>query len=232
MRGLAGPLRARRRQVLQHVETAGFGALPTAALLSFSIGAVIAYQASSVLGPMGAGVRVADLVGLAMLRDLAALLTAVIVAARSGSAYAAEIGAMTLTGEVDSLRATGTAPMEVLVLPRIAALALALPLLAVAANVLGVAGGMVVAHAELAIDPGEFLERLGRVVHPSDYLVGLAKAPVFGVIVAVAGCFHGLHVDDDTDSVGRRTTAAVVQSMFLVVVADAYVNILSRVLGI
>lgn len=231
-RALTGPLRARRRQVLQQVETAGFGAFPTAALLSFSIGALIAYQASSLFRPMGAGVLVADLVGLAMLRDLAPLLTAIIVAARSGSAYAAQIGAMKMTGEIDSLRAIGTSPVEVLVLPRIAALALALPLLAVAADVLGVAGGMVVAHSELAIHPGEFLGRLARVVHPSDYLIGLAKAPVFGVLVATVGCFQGLHVDDDTDSVGRRTTAAVVQSMFLVIVADAYVNILSRVVGI
>jgi phospholipid/cholesterol/gamma-HCH transport system permease protein len=229
---LRGPLRERRRQVLQQVQTAGFEALPTTALLSFAIGAVIAFQAVAVLRPMGAGLLAADLVGLAMLRDLAPLVAAIVAAARSGSAFAAQIGASKVTGEIDSLRGMGAAPVEVLVLPRIVALALALPLLTAAADVLGVTGGLWVAHVELAIDPADFLGRIARTLHPLDYLVGLAKAPVFGVIVATVGCYQGLHVDEDAESVGRRTTVAVVESMFLVIVVDGLVNVLSRSLGI
>jgi phospholipid/cholesterol/gamma-HCH transport system permease protein len=229
---LRAPRRERRRRVLQQVQTAGFEALPTAALLSFAIGAVIAYQAAAVLRPVGAGLLVADLVGLAMLRDLAPLVAAVIAAARSGSAFAAQIGALKVTGEIDSLRGMGAAPVEVLVLPRIVALAVALPLLTVAADVLGVIGGMWVAHLELAIDPADFLGRIAWSVHPLDYLVGLAKAPVFGVIVATVGCYQGLHVEEDADSVGRRTTVAVVESMFLVIVLDGLVNVLARSVGI
>jgi phospholipid/cholesterol/gamma-HCH transport system permease protein len=231
-RALTGAPQVRWRQVLQNVQTAGFGALPTAALLSFSLGVVIAHQGSSLFRPVGAGILVADLVGLATLRELAPLMVAFIVAARSGSAYAAQIGTMKITGEIDSLRAVGASPIEVLVLPRVAALAIAVPLLTVAADVIGVAGGMVVARSELAIDRGEFLGRIARTIQPSDYLVGLVKAPVFGAIVAAVGCYQGLHAGDDADSVGRRTTVAVVQSMFLVIVADAFVGVLSRSFGV
>jgi phospholipid/cholesterol/gamma-HCH transport system permease protein len=231
-RAFTGPLRVRWRQVLQNVQTAGFEALPTVALLSFAIGVVIAHQGSSLFRPFGAGILIADLVGLAMLRELSPLVVAIIAAARSGSAYAAQIGAMKITGEIDSLRAAGASPIEVLVLPRIAALAIALPLLTVAADVIGVAGGMVVAWSELAIDRGEFFGRIARRIQPSDYLVGLVKAPVFGAIVAAVGCYQGLHAGDDADSVGRRTTAAVVQSIFLVIVADAFVGVLTRGFGI
>jgi phospholipid/cholesterol/gamma-HCH transport system permease protein len=231
-RARTGPLRVRWRQALQHVQTAGFEALPTAALLSFFIGVVIAYQGSALSRPFGAGILVADLVGLAMLRELSPLLTAIIVAGRSGSAYAAQIGAMKMTGEIDSLRAVGVSPIEVLVLPRMAALVVVLPLLTVAADVLGVAGAMVVARAELAMGSGEFLGRIARVIRPSDYLLGVGKAPVFAVIIAAVGCYQGLQVADNADSVGRRTTVAVVQSMFFVVVADGFVLVVSRLFGI
>jgi phospholipid/cholesterol/gamma-HCH transport system permease protein len=231
-RARTGPLRVRWRQVLQHVQTAGFEALPTAALLSFFIGAVIAHQGSALFRPFGAGILVADLVGLAMLRELSPLLTAIIVAGRSGSAYAAQIGAMKMTGEIDSLRAVGVSPIEVLVLPRIAALVVVLPLLTVSADVLGVAGAMVVAKSELAMNPGELVGRIAREIRAADYLLGVGKAPVFAVIVAAVGCYQGLQVADDTDSVARRTTVAVVQSTFLVIVADAFVLAVSRLFGI
>jgi phospholipid/cholesterol/gamma-HCH transport system permease protein len=231
-RARTGPLRVRWRQVLQHVQTAGFEALPTAALLSFFIGVVIAYQGSALFRIFGSGILVADLVGLAMLRELSPLLTAIIVAGRSGSAYAAQIGAMKMTGEIDSLRAVGVSPIEVLVLPRMAALVVVLPLLTVSADVLGVAGAMVVAKSELAMDSGELLGRIARVIRASDYLLGVGKAPVFAVIVAAVGCYQGFQAADDADSVGRRTTVAVVQSMFFVIVADAFVLVLSRLFGI
>lgn len=231
-RARTGPLRVRSRQVLEHVQTAGFEALPTAALLSFFIGVVLAFQGSTLLRPFGAGILVADLVGLAMVRELSPILTALIVAGRSGSAYAAQLGAMKMSGEIDSLRAVGLSPSEVLVLPRIAALVLVVPLLTVAADVLGVAGAMLVARSELAMSSGEFLGRVAREIHASSYLLGVGKAPVFGAIVAVVGCYQGLQVADDADSVGRRTTGAVVQSMFFVVLADAFVLVVSRQLGI
>jgi phospholipid/cholesterol/gamma-HCH transport system permease protein len=230
-RALTDSPRVRWRQMLEQVQTAGFEALPTAALLSLSIGFVIAHQGASLFRPFGAGILVADFVGLAMLRELSPLVIAIVAAARSGSAYAAQIGAMKITGEIDSLRAVGASPIEVLVLPRIAALAIALPLLTISADVIGVTGGMLVARSELAIDRGEFLGRIARTIQPADYLVGLVKAPVFGAIVAAVGCYQGLHAGDDADSVGRRTTAAVVQSMFLVIVADAFVGVLSRGFG-
>jgi phospholipid/cholesterol/gamma-HCH transport system permease protein len=231
-RARTGPLRVRWRQVLQHVQTAGFEALPTAALLSFFIGVVIAYQGSALFRPFGAGLLVVDLVGLAMLRELSPLLTAIIVAGRSGSAYTAQIGAMKMTGEIDSLRAVGVSPVEVLVLPRIAALVVVLPLLTVVADVLGVAGAMVAARSELAMDASELLGRIARSIRASDYLLGVGKAPVFAVIVAAVSCYQGFQAADDAESVGRRTTVAVVQSMFLVIVADAFVLVLSRLFRI
>lgn len=231
-RARTGPLRLRAEQVLQHVQTAGFEALPTAALLSFFIGVVIAHQGVALFRPFGAGILVADLVGLAMLRELSPLLTALIVAGRSGSAYAAQLGAMKMTGEIDSLRAVGISPIEILVLPRIAALVVVLPLLTVAADALGVAGAVVVARSELAMDPGEFLGRIAREVRTSDYLIGVVKAPVLAVIVGAVSCYQGLQVSDDADSVARRTTVAVVQSTFLVVAADAFVLVLSTLFGI
>lgn len=231
-RARTGPLRVRWLHALHHVQTAGFEALPTAAVLSFFIGVVLAYQGSALFRPFGAGILVVDLVGLAMLRELSPLVTAVVVAARSGSAYAAEIAAMKMTGEIDSLRAVGLSPMEVLVLPRMAALLVVLPLLTVAADVLGLAGAMLVARPELAIEPGEFVGRVARVIRTSDYLLGVGKAPVFAAIIAAVGCYQGLRAADDADSVGRRTTLAVVQSMFLVVVADAFVLVVARQFGI
>lgn len=227
-----GPLRVRARQVLQHMQTAGLDALPTAALLSFFVGVVLAFHGATLLRPFGAGILIADLVGLAMLRELSPLVTAIVVAGRSGSAYAAQLGAMKMAGEVDSLRAVGVSPIDALVLPRIAALAVVVPLLTVAADVLGLAGAALVARAELGMQTAEFLGRVAREVHASSFLLGVGKAPVFGVIVAAVGCHQGLQASDDAGSVGRRTTAAVVQSMFLVVLADAFVLVVSRQLGI
>ncbi|ACG71620.1 protein of unknown function DUF140 [Anaeromyxobacter sp. K] len=231
-RARAGPLRVRARQAVLHVQSAGFEALPTTALLSFFVGVVLASQGATLLRPFGAGILIADLVGLAMLRELSPLVTAIVVAGRSGSAYAAQIGAMKMAGEIESLRAGGVSPVDALVVPRIAALALVVPLLTVAADVLGLAGATLVARAELGMHAPEFLGRVAREVHASSYLLGVAKAPVFGVIVAAVGCHQGLRASDDAGSVGRRTTGAVVQSMFLVVLADGLVLVVSRQLGI
>jgi len=228
----ARPKRIRWRPVLYNVRTAGFDALPITGLLCFLMGIVIAYQGATQLQRYGANIFVADLVGLAMLRELSPLLTAIIVAGRSGSAYAAQIGTMKVTEEVDALRTVGIVPIELLVLPKIVALTIALPLLTVYADVLGVSGGMLMAQTELAVNHTVFLERLQHALRLSDYLVGIGKAPVFAGIIAVIGCFQGFQVAGDAESVGRRTTVSVVQSIFLVIVADAVFSVIFNYLGI
>jgi phospholipid/cholesterol/gamma-HCH transport system permease protein len=231
-RGLVRPRRVRWRQVLHDLQAAGFAAMPIIGLLSFLMGLVIAYQGAVQLRRYGAAIFVADLVGFAMLRELSPLLTAIIVAGRSGSAYAAQIGTMKVTEEVDALRTVGIPPLELLVLPKVAALMVALPLLSVYADVLGVAGGMVVARSELGVSFGDFLDRLARAMRVSDYLVGIGKAPVFAAIIAVTGCYQGFQVSGDAESVGRRTTVSVVQSVFLVIVVDAAFSVIFSRLGI
>ncbi|HME71333.1 MAG TPA: MlaE family lipid ABC transporter permease subunit [Myxococcota bacterium] len=228
----ARPTRIRWRPILYNVRTAGFDALPITGLLCFLMGIVIAYQGATQLQRYGANIFVADLVGLAMLRELSPLLTAIIVAGRSGSAYAAQIGTMKVTEEIDALRTVGIVPIELLVLPKIVALAIALPLLTVYADVLGVSGGMLMARTELAVNHTVFLDRLQHALRLSDYLVGIGKAPVFAGIIAVVGCFQGFQVAGDAESVGRRTTVSVVQSIFLVIVADALFSVVFNYLGI
>jgi phospholipid/cholesterol/gamma-HCH transport system permease protein len=231
-RSVTRPARIRWRPILHNIRTAGFDALPIAGLLVFLMGIVIAYQGAEQLRRYGANIFIADLVGLAMLRELSPLLTAIIVAGRSGSAYAAQIGTMKVTEEVDALRTVGIMPIELLVIPKIVALAIALPLLTVYADVIGVAGGMLMAKAELGVDARDFLDRLQHALRLSDYLVGLFKAPIFAGIIAVVGCFQGFQVSGDAESVGRRTTVSVVQAIFLVIVADALFSVVFNYLGI
>ncbi|HTF33680.1 MAG TPA: MlaE family lipid ABC transporter permease subunit [Myxococcota bacterium] len=228
----ARPTRIRWRPTLYNVRTAGFDALPIVGLLCFLMGIVIAYQGATQLRRYGANIFVADLVGLAMLRELSPLLTAIIVAGRSGSAYAAQIGTMKVTEEIDALRTVGIAPIELLVLPKIVALTIALPLLTVYADVLGVSGGMLMARTELGVNHTVFLDRLQHALRLSDYLVGIGKAPIFAGIIAVVGCFQGFQVAGDAESVGRRTTVSVVQSIFLVILADALFSVIFNYLGI
>jgi phospholipid/cholesterol/gamma-HCH transport system permease protein len=232
LRSASRPARIRWRPILYNVRTAGFDALPITGLLVFLMGVVIAYQGATQLKRYGANIFVADLVGLAMLRELSPLLTAIIVAGRSGSAYAAQIGTMKVTEEIDALRTVGIPPLEQLVLPKLAALTIALPLLTVYADVLGVAGGMVMARSELDVGFPDFLDRLKRALYLSDFLVGIGKAPVFAGIISVIGCYQGFRVAGDAESVGRRTTVSVVQSIFLVIVADALFSVVFNRLGI
>ncbi|MDD5389623.1 MAG: ABC transporter permease [Gallionellaceae bacterium] len=231
-RCVAHPARFRWRPILYNIRCAGFDALPIVGLLSFLLGVVVAYQGAGQLRQYGANIFVADLIGLSMLREFAPLITAIIIAGRSGSAYAAQIGTMSVTEEIDAMRTLGIAPLELLVLPKIIALLLALPLLTVFADVLGVIGGMIMAHAQLGIGYGEFLDRLVKAVSVTDYLIGVCKAPVFAGIIAVVGCFQGFRTQGGADSVGRQTTRSVVQSIFLVIVADALFSIAFSALDI
>ncbi len=222
---VAHPARIRWRPILFNIRSAGFDALPIVGLLSFLLGIVVAYQGADQLRQYGANIYVADLVGLSMLREFAPLITAIIIAGRSGSAYAAQIGTMSVTEEIDAMRTLGIVPMDLLVLPKIVALLVALPLLTVFADVLGVFGGMIMSRAQLGVGFGEFLDRFGKAVSVTAYLVGICKAPVFAAIIAVVGCFQGFRTKGGADSVGRQTTRSVVQSIFLVIVADALFSV-------
>ena len=219
------PERLRWRPVLYNIRKAGFNALPIVGLLSFLLGVVVAYQGADQLRQYGANIFVADLIGLSMLREFAPLITAIIIAGRSGSAYAAQIGTMSVTEEIDAMRTLGIAPLDVLVLPKILALLIALPLLTVFADVLGVFGGMIMARAQLGVGFGEFLDRFVKAVSITSYLIGICKAPVFAAIIAVVGCFQGFRAHGGADSVGRQTTRSVVHSIFLVIVADALFSV-------
>jgi phospholipid/cholesterol/gamma-HCH transport system permease protein len=222
---VAHPARIRLRPVLYNIRSAGFDALPIVGLLSFLLGVVVAYQGADQLKQYGANIFVADLIGLSMLREFAPLITAIIIAGRSGSAYAAQIGTMAVTEEIDAMRTLGIAPLELLVLPKIFALLIALPLLTVFADALGVFGGMLMARAQLGVGFAEFLDRFVKAVSVTSYLIGVCKAPVFAAIIAVVGCFQGFRTKGGADSVGRQTTRSVVQSIFLVIVADALFSV-------
>ncbi|HJX16771.1 MAG TPA: MlaE family lipid ABC transporter permease subunit [Acidiferrobacterales bacterium] len=226
LRSLIQPRRIRWRPVLHNLQTAGFEALPITGLLSFLMGVVIAYQGADQLQRFGANIFIADLVGLSMLRELSPLLTAIIVAGRSGSAYAAQIGTMKINEEIDALRTIGIGPQELLVQPKIVALVIALPLLTVYADVAGVLGGMLMANSMLDISYRVFLDRLEDALSLSSFLTGIIKAPVFAVIIALVGCYQGFQASGSADSVGRQTTVSVVQSIFLVIVADALFSVI------
>jgi phospholipid/cholesterol/gamma-HCH transport system permease protein len=226
------PSRWRWRPILFNIRTAGWEALPIVGLLSLLLGVVVAYQGADTLRQYGGNIFVVDLVGVSMLREFAPLITAIIVAGRSGSAYAAQIGTMAVTEEIDALRTLGIAPQELLVLPKVVALVIALPLLTAFADALGVFGGMLMARSQLGIDYGEFLDRFVKAVSVTTYLVGIAKAPVFAGLIALIGCFQGFQTHGGADSVGRQTTRSVVQAIFAVIVADALFSVAFSALGL
>jgi len=232
MRVLRYPSHIRWSAVFHELAQAGHKALPIVGLLCFLLGIVIGYQGGIQLEDYGANIYVVDLVGISMLRELAPMITAIIVAGRTGSAYTAEIGTMKVTEEVDALRSLGIAPMEILVLPKLLALLIALPLLTVYADIMGVFGGMVMADIQLGIGFSTFIERFDDAVELDTYLVGIGKAPVFAAIIATVGCFQGFQVTGSAESVGRRTTLSVVQAIFAVIIVDAAFSVAFSYLGI
>ena len=222
---LAHPTRIRWRPILYNIRSAGVDALPIVGLLSFLLGIVVAYQGAAQLRLYGANIFVVDLVALSMLREFAPLITAIIVAGRSGSAYAAQIGTMAVTEEIDAMRTIGIAPLDMLVLPKALALLIALPLLTLFADLFGVLGGMLMAHIQLDVGTAEFLDRFVKTVSVTDLLIGIGKAPVFAAIIVTVGCFQGFQTKGGADSVGRQTTRSVVHSIFMVIVADALFSV-------
>lgn len=229
---LLHPTRIRWRTVLRNIQLGGFEAMPIVGLTSFLLGVVVAYQGADQLRHYGANIFVVELVGYSMLREFAPLITAIIIAGRSGSAYAAQIGTMQVTEEIDAMRTLGIAPMELLVLPKLMALAIALPLLTLFADATGVFGGMLMAQARLDVGFAEFIDRFGRELHGASLLIGIGKSVVFALIIATIGAFQGFRTRGSADSVGRQTTLAVVQSIFLVIVADALFSVVFSVLDL
>lgn len=222
---IVAPRLIRWNALLGSLERDGFQALPITGLLSFLMGVVIAYQGAEQLRTFGANIFVVDLVGISLLREIAPLVTAILVAGRSGSAYAAEIGTMKVTEELDAIRTLGIAPLQLLVLPKILALVIAMPLLTVYADAIGVFGGMLIASAELDVSFAEFISRFEEAVALRHFVIGIGKAPVFAIIIALVGCYQGFQIRGGVDDVGRHTTISVVQSIFLVIVFDAFFSV-------
>jgi phospholipid/cholesterol/gamma-HCH transport system permease protein len=228
---IAHPRRFRWNAVIQRFEVVGVSALGIIGLMSFLIGIVIAQQGSVQLKQFGAEFLTINLIGRLTLRELGVLMTAIMVAGRSGSAFAAQIGTMKLTEEIDAMRTIGVSPMEALVLPRVLSAVVMMPLLGFYASLIAIIGGGIFCWISLDIPPVTFVQRLREVTPITDLYVGLVKAPVFGLIIALAGCFQGMQVEGDAEQVGTRTTAAVVQGIFLVIVLDAFFAVFFERLG-
>ncbi len=226
------PRRLRFTSTVYHMEQVGLNALPIVSLLSFLIGVVLAYQGAEQLRQFGAELFVVNLLGISILRELGILITAIIIAGRSGSSFTAQIGTMKVNEEVDAMQTIGIDPVEILVIPRVAALVLTLPLLAFVADIVGLAGGALMSYFVLDISFGQFLKQLQLAVGIDQLWLGLVKAPVFAFAIAMIGCYEGLKVSGSAESVGQMTTKAVVESIFLVIVLDAIFSIIFVNLGL
>jgi phospholipid/cholesterol/gamma-HCH transport system permease protein len=220
-RGLGSVRALRPVSVARHVYDTGITAIPIVALIGFLISVILAYMGAQELRQFGAEIFTVDLVTVGVLRELGVLLTAIIVAGRSGSAFAAEIGAMQLNEEIDALRAIGVNPVEVLILPRVLGLCIALPLLTVVADVIGLVGGALLCHELLDMPLAQYLIRAKSAIAPTTFWVGIIKAPVFAALIAIAGVYCGMQVRGSSRELGRLTTSAVVQAIFYVILADA-----------
>lgn len=226
------PWRFRLTSAVRHMDEAGVSAVPIVSLISFLVGVVLAYQGAFQLRQFGAEVFVVDLLTLAFLREVGVLLTAIMVAGRSGSAFTAEIGAMKVREEVDAMRTIGLDIIEVLVLPRFFALVIMLPILTFIADFAGMLGGMIMAWIELGVSPDAFMARFEEISDPWHFVTGIIKAPVFALIIALIGCYEGLKVEGSAESVGRLTTRSVVEAVFLVIVVDGLFSVFFALVGI
>jgi phospholipid/cholesterol/gamma-HCH transport system permease protein len=218
--------RLRPISIARHVYDTGITAMPITALIAFLISVIIAYMSAQQLRRFGAEIFVVDLVTIGVLREMGVLLTSIIVAGRSGSAFAAELGSMKLNEEVDALHAIGVDPFEALVLPRLLGLMIALPLLTIVADIIGLMGGALLCRYLLDIPITQYLTRVNEAIAPTTFWVGLVKAPVFALLIGMAGAYRGMQVRDSSRELGRLTTVAVVQSIFLVILADALFAVL------
>ncbi len=218
--------------IAHHITETGVKALPIVGLLAVMISIVIAYQGVAQLRPYGGQDLMINLVSVSVLREMAVLITAILVAGRSGAAFAAEIGVMKSSEEIDALKVMGLDPMQLLVAPRLIALLISLPLLTFFADMLGLIGGALISQSLLDISFAQYVLRVREAVDRGDLFVGLVKAPVFAIVIAITGCMHGLRVKGSAESVGTETTLAVVKSIFLVIVLDALFSIFFEKVGI
>lgn len=232
MANFARPRHFRFPSIVRHIYEAGIQAIPIVALLGLLMSMVISYQASVQLQKFGAAIFTIDLGVISILREMGVLITAIMVAGRSGSAFAAEIGVMKLREEVDALKTMGIDPIEVLVLPRVIALVIALPFLTVIADIIGLIGGSFMTFAMMDIPFEQYFNRAEKVATFNMFLVGMIKAPVFAFLIALIGTYQGMNVSGSAESVGRLTTVAVVQSIFLVIMADALFSVIFSIMGI
>jgi phospholipid/cholesterol/gamma-HCH transport system permease protein len=232
LQAFKNPRRLRFVSLVYQIEQTGLNAVPIVALLSFLIGLVLAYQGADQLLQFGAEIFTVNLLAVSVLREIGVLLTAIMVAGRSGSAFTAQIGTMKVNEEVDAMQTLGLDPIEVLVLPRVNALLITLPLLAFIADLSGLLGGAVMSLSSLDLNIVQFMRQLEEAVSLKNFLVGMVKAPVFAFLIAMVGCYEGLRVSGSAESVGRMTTKSVVEAIFLVIVADAVFSIVFAVLGI
>jgi len=221
-----------RSQLWNIMQNTGAQALPIVSLVSLLVGLILAFVGAVELKEFGAGVYMADLVGIAMTREMGAIMTGIIMAGRTGAAFAAELGSMTVNQEIDALQTAGFSTMEFLVLPRMVALMLMMPLLTVYADVMGILGGLLVAIPVLDMDAGQYFMEIYKAVSVADFLAGIFMASVYGVIVAVVGCMRGISCGRSAQAVGTATTSAVVSSIVLIVVACAIMTVLFNALGL
>lgn len=220
------PTHFRFRAIVNVIDKTGMQALPIVALLSFMIGIVISYQMGNQLRAYGANVFIVDLLGLSVLREFGPLITAIMVAGRSGSAITAQLGIMKINQEIDALNTMGVTPAELLLLPRVAGLLIALPLLTMWADIFGVFGGMVMANNMLHISWYDFLVRFQHEIPVRNLLIGIGKAPVFALLVASIGCFEGMQVKGSAETVGLKTTRSVVLAIFFIIIVDAVFSVI------
>ncbi|SDX73012.1 phospholipid/cholesterol/gamma-HCH transport system permease protein [Ruegeria halocynthiae] len=232
VRTLIMPWRLRRAALVSQMEQVGFKALPIVSLMGFLIGVVLAFQGATQLKQFGAEIFVVELISISILRELGILLTAIIVAGRSGSAFTASIGSMKVQEEIDAMRTLGLDPIEVLVIPRVLALLIMLPILGFVADMAGLIGGALMSWIDLGVSPGMFLTRLKENTGVAQLAVGMIKAPFFALVIGVIACWQAMQVKGSSESVGQRTTASVVQSIFMVIAIDALFSIFFSELGV
>ena len=222
----------RYKEILFEINENAIRAFAIVAITSFLVGVVIAYQSAYQLKIYGGNIFIVDMLGISILRELAPLITAIVIAGRSGSAFTAQIGAMKITEELDAMRTMGFDPIAFLVLPRIIALVIMMPLLIFLSDVSGILGGMLIAKLDLDISTALFLDRFNEVIAAKHFFVGIIKGPFFAFLIASIGVFRGMLVKDDTQSIGLNTTKSVVESIFAVIVCDAVFSIIFTNLGI
>jgi phospholipid/cholesterol/gamma-HCH transport system permease protein len=229
---LINPRKIRLTSIISHIENFGVNSLPIVSVIAVALGLVLAYQGEEQLRKFGAEIYTINLVSISVVREVGILITAILIAGRSGSAITAEIGIMKINQEVDALNTLGLSPMVVLILPRIIALTFVMPLLAFVSDIMGLLGGGIMVMLSLDVSPQLYIYRLGEAITVGSFWVGVLKAPFFGAIIGIVSCFEGMRVQGTAESVGICTTRSVVEGIFLVTLADAFLSVFFSKIGI